>query len=226
MSDARFLRAGIWTGESPFFVDHPSVRGFFPRWRATIASPRRTGARRGELRRALVPAAAALVLAAAALVGTACRAGGAPAAPQPSNAFDDPFVVLSTQVDDCPTPRGPFVNAQEQLAQAHHRAERGASCYLAGTCDKASAYAYDKAIAAQLQAALQRSGLLQGSSLWLTVQARVAFIEGCVADMAVAPRLERLARDVPWLQQALVIVHVKGTRAPPYRLLDPAAARR
>jgi hypothetical protein len=134
------------------------------------------------------------------------------------NGFDDPFFRLSAEVPDCPVPLGPFITEAERRVQAHHRAERGTTCWLAGQCEQPNAYAYDHGIAQALQAAArERPALFAGTSLWVTVQGRVVYIEGCAADPGVAAALEAFARAVPGVQQALALLRI-GAGAPPYKL--------
>jgi BON domain len=137
-----------------------------------------------------------------------------------ANWFDDPFVRVSAEFVDCPTPLGPFGTETERRTQAHHRAEKGTSCYLAGACEKHSYYSYDKDIAAQVVELLRHSGPLPGTSLWVTVQGRVVFIEGCVGSAGAAPRLERLVRRVPSVLQAVAVVY-GGSGMSPYRVVPP-----
>lgn len=136
------------------------------------------------------------------------------------NRFDDPFERLSADIAGCAEPLGPRITAAEMRVQAHHRAERGTSCWLRGECREPNAYRYDAAIALAVQerlAALPQA--LHPSSLWLTVQGRVVYLEGCVADAAQGPALEAAARGVPEVQQALAIVAVGARASPPYRPL-------
>lgn len=134
------------------------------------------------------------------------------------NWFDDPFFALSSEVPDCPVPLGPFMTEAERRVQAHHRAERGTTCWLAGQCERPNAYAYDHGIARSLRAAARdRPALFAGTSLWVTVQGRVVFIEGCAADPRAAAELERFARAVPGVQQALALLRTGAGAAPPYR---------
>lgn len=123
--------------------------------------------------------------------GLACFAQ-APAPPVLSvgselqNRLNDPFFQFTSVVQNCPVPLGPFVTADEQAAQARRRVEKGASCWLAGACDKPNAFAYDAEIAAALKKAMNVNQLythspLVNSSLWATVQGRIVTIEGCVA---------------------------------------------
>jgi hypothetical protein len=134
------------------------------------------------------------------------------------NRFGDPFVRLSDAVADCPEPRGPRLTAAEARVQAHHRAERGTSCWLRGECSEPNAYRYDAGIAADLRQAFAAApGLLEGTSLWLTVQGRVVYLEGCVPDAARASAIEALARARPGVQQALALVRIGPQGALPYR---------
>lgn len=100
----------------------------------------------------------------------------------PRNWFNDPFVQLASAIRACPEPLGPRVTKAERRLQAHHRAERGTTCFLAGRCEKPNAYLYDQGIAEALAARIRASVWPATSSLWITVQGRVAFIEGCAAQ--------------------------------------------
>lgn len=164
-----------------------------------------------------------------ALIGlaAACQAQ----APEPTrNWFDDPFFQLASGVPDCPLPAGPFVTEAEHRAEAHHRAEKGTSCWLAGECERANAYAYDRDIAAALRAALERDAplvsRLSASSLWVTVQGRIVTFQGCASDTALAPALEAWARRLPRVQQAVAALRTDPAARPPYREREaPSAAK-
>jgi len=138
---------------------------------------------------------------------------------QPLNRFDDPFAQVSADIADCPEPRGPRVTAAEARVQAHHRAERGTTCWLRGECREPNAFRYDAGIAAALSAQLASAPALHPSSLWFTVQGRVVYLEGCVAKATQVAALEALARGLPDVQQAVALLRV-GRGAPPYRRLD------
>lgn len=139
------------------------------------------------------------------------------------NAFGDPFFPISAAIAECPLPAGPYIDAAEQRVQAHHRAERGTTCWLAQACDRPSAYAYDAEIAAALQAALRERHPFTDTSVWITVQGRVVYLEGCVARAAQAAELEAFARAIPNVQQAIAIVRDDPHARPPYRLRDRQA---
>ncbi len=59
------------------------------------------------------------------------------------------------------------------------------------------------------------------TTLWITVQGRVVYVEGCVAQAHQAPAIEALIRPLPHVQQALAIVRVGRDGAVPYRRLPP-----
>ena len=155
---------------------------------------------------------AALALTAAALP---CRTQ---AADETRNWFDDPFFQISSAIADCPQPAGPFITQAERAVQAHHRAEKGTACWLAGQCDRPNAHAYDGDIAAAFKAAWPIDSSLRETTLWITVQGRVVYIEGCVGDPSAVPRLEAFARRLPHVQQAIVIVRSEPGARAPYKL--------
>lgn len=141
--------------------------------------------------------------------------------PQRRNWFNDPFFQVSTQVPDCPLPAGPFLTESEMRVQSHGRAERGTTCWLAGQCDRHNSYAYDTDIARAVHAAFREKNPAPQSSLWVTVQRRVVFVEGCVSDLRSGPRLEALLMAVPHVERAIAIVYVKKRgKRPSYKQLS------
>ncbi len=137
------------------------------------------------------------------------------------NWFDDPFFQVSAAVPDCPLPAGPFVDESERRVQAHRRAEKGTTCWLARECERPNAYAYDREIATALQAALRERDPFAGTTLWVTVQGRVVYIEGCAAHASQIAALEAFARALPHVQQAIASVRTDAEARPPYRLRSP-----
>jgi hypothetical protein len=134
------------------------------------------------------------------------------------NWFGDPFFQISSAVPDCPLPAGPFVDESDKRVQAHRRAEKGTTCWLAKECDRPNAYAYDQDIATALRQAVSGNEALAGTSLWATVQGRVVYIEGCATQVAAAARIEALVRAVPHVQQAIAIVRTDAAAPPPYKV--------
>ena len=149
-------------------------------------------------------------------------AGATPAAAEGAserrNWFNDPFFQMAVGIAGCPLPAGPYITDEERRLQSHNRAERGTTCWLAGQCERPKFYDYDAEIAATLEAALRERNPFGGATLWATVQGRIVFIEGCVADEADATPLETYVMAIPNVTRAIAIVHVLGTRKPPYKL--------
>ena len=56
------------------------------------------------------------------------------------NWFNDPFFQISAAIPDCPLPAGPFTDENDKRIQAHRRAEKGTTCWLAKECDRPNAY--------------------------------------------------------------------------------------
>src|SRR5689334_25386475 len=94
----------------------------------------------------------AVAMALPVLVGGARIAG---AADELRNWFHDPFFAITSAIRDCPLPAGPYITDAERRVQAHHRAERGTTCWLAKACDRPNAYAYDRDIADAIAAAMR-----------------------------------------------------------------------
>lgn len=140
------------------------------------------------------------------------------AAEDERNWFEDPFFQVSSAVASCPTPSGPFVTEREKQAQSHRRAEKGTTCWLAGRCERPSSYHYDRDIAVALQAMLNRSSAIADTSLWVTVQGRVVYLEGCAQRASNVSDIEALMRSAPYVEQVISIVRVGTSAAMPYRV--------
>jgi hypothetical protein len=138
------------------------------------------------------------------------------------NYFNDPFAQVSNAIANCPVPAGPFITEQQRREQTHHRAEKGTTCWLAGECDRPNSFAYDADIFTGLKAALATNPLLADTTLWVIVQGRMVFIEGCVKDEAVGAKLESVAASIPNVQQAISNVYepAQASAKPHYRLLS------
>ncbi|WP_434634035.1 BON domain-containing protein [Chromobacterium sp. CV08] len=108
------------------------------------------------------------------------------AAPPLKNWFNDPFFQVRDRMAACPMPQGPFATEAEMRQQAHSRIERGTSCWMAGQCRKPNAYMYDEDIAADLRRRFAGSRRFADASLWITVQRRFVYVEGCVGSRRTA----------------------------------------
>jgi hypothetical protein len=133
------------------------------------------------------------------------------------NWFDDPFFQVTSADAMCPLPAGPFVDEQGRREQSHRRAEKGTTGWLAGEYERPKAFAYDEDIAAEVRQAFAYTQRYAASSLWVTVQGRVVYIEGCAADAALAAEAERMVRALPYVQQAIAIVWTDRRERMPYR---------
>ena len=174
-------------------------------------------ARRGE---GAALAAAALAAALAAPPHAAAQAD----APRLLNPFDDPFL-QATAGRPCPAPLGPAYTEAERRVEAHSRAERGTTCWLAGKCAEPNAYRYDAGNAIAAAAALRRDPALAGSTIWLTAQRRFVYLEGCVADLAQARRAEALVQALPDVDRVIPALALPGEK-PPYAVAAPASRPR
>ena len=117
------------------------------------------------------------------------------------NHYNDPFMQVTNGIAACPPPRGPFLTVKEAQAEAHPRIERGTTCFMAGKCVEPNAYRYDAGIAKAAQEAVasevQKTPALARSSVWLTVQRRFVFVQGCVTRKSDVMRWERMLKAVP-----------------------------
>jgi hypothetical protein len=136
------------------------------------------------------------------------------------NWFDDPYFQVRGAIAGCPVPRGPFATEEQMRHETHYRSERGLRCFLEGKCSKPSSYLYDRDIAAAVRARFEADARFRDASLWVTVQRRWVWVEGCVRSRREQRELERLVRTIADVE--LVIVNVSDRRGatPPYRTMD------
>jgi len=148
------------------------------------------------------------------------------------NHYNDPFVQVTKAITACPPPRGPFMTEREAQAEAHPRIERGTTCFMSGKCTEPNAYRYDARIAGRAQAAvaeaLRRTPALARSSVWLTVQRRFIFAQGCVRDRRHIARWETVLRSVPEVEYVSADfaagTSAKDFRRVPYPVMSTDAA--
>lgn len=136
------------------------------------------------------------------------------------NWFDDPYFRVRSGIAGCAVPRGPFATEEEMRHETHYRSERGFRCWHEKKCSKPSSYLYDADIAAAVRLRFAADKRFRDASLWVTVQRRWVWVEGCVASKREQAQLERLIRAIPDVE--LVIVNVSRGRGspPPYRTMD------
>lgn len=133
------------------------------------------------------------------------------------NWFDDPFAQATRGLAACPVPEGPLTTEAEMRREAHQRIERGTTCWLAGRCDEANAYARDAQINHAVVQALAADRRFRSSSLWVITQRRFVFLQGCVRDAAQKRALLDVARRVPEVDYVGDELMVGTARRPPYR---------
>lgn len=139
------------------------------------------------------------------------------------NWFNDPFFKLSQDISDCPTPLGPFTNRAEMEDDAHYRVERGTSCWLAHKCTKPNSYMYDAPIADAVHGHFQdQRALLHGTSIWITVQRRFIYADGCVPVSFDQSALQRQLEAIPDVEQVFVRVTTDWHAPLPYKPFPPS----
>ncbi|HEX7887749.1 MAG TPA: BON domain-containing protein [Ramlibacter sp.] len=126
----------------------------------------------------------------AALLLTLAVVGGA-AAQERRNAFDDPFLPVTSALPGCPVPRGPGFTEDEVRKEAHVRAQHGTSCYRAGRCRLPNSYLYDKEIVPRVQQYLRMDGRFDDTSVWILGERRLVTLMGCVRTAKQKEEMER-----------------------------------
>ena len=153
------------------------------------------------------------------LVGVALAATAA--AQERRNAFDDPFLQVTSALPGCPEPRPPGYTDDEIRKEAHVRAQHGVSCYRAGRCRLPNSYLYDKEILPRVKLYLEQDGRFGDTSVWVRGERRIVTLMGCVKTRQQAQEMERavlLVDDVMGVVNDLMV----GTRGTPkYELRKP-----
>lgn len=118
-------------------------------------------------------------------IALASQSASADGGGERSNFGNDPFFQISSAVANCPVPLGPFETKQEFNEESHYRIERGNSCWIEGRCRLSNSYYYDKEIAEAVQRRLANISYAtqwrDHTSIWLMLQRRFIYVEGCVA---------------------------------------------
>jgi len=133
------------------------------------------------------------------------------------NWYNDPFIALSQDVAECPLPLGPWMTRAEMTDDAHYRAERGTTCWLAHRCTKPNSYMYDTPIADAVKAHFAASDRLHGTSLWITVQRRFIYVEGCAETAFDRQALQRELEALPDVEQVFVRITDDPRKSLPYK---------
>ena len=105
--------------------------------------------------------------------------------------------------------------------ETHSRAERGTSCWLAGRCDKPNAYLYDRSLADAVRERFAASAALKDASLWITIQRRIVYVEGCVGAATEDRSVENVLQGLKDAELVIVNVTRDPHARPPYAALAP-----
>jgi hypothetical protein len=146
------------------------------------------------------------------------------------NWFNDPFFALSQSVTGCPVPLGPLMTRAQMEDDAHYRVERGTTCWLAHKCTKPNSYLYDAPIADAIRARFADPHAFDGTSVWITVQRRFVYAEGCAPRSFDRHALEQQLEAIPDVEQVFMRIgvdtqgplHYKTLAAPDAPIGEPA----
>jgi hypothetical protein len=118
-------------------------------------------------------------------------AAGAGAQEARSNAFNDPFLQVTSAIVQCPVPEGPLYTGQEVRDVAHVRAQHGGSCFRVGRCRLANSYLYDAEIIPRVSQYIKLDGRFDDTSVWVQGERRLVFLKGCVKTREQSEALEK-----------------------------------
>ena len=118
-------------------------------------------------------------------------AAGAACAQERRNAFDDPFLPVTSAIAGCPVPREPGFTEEEVRKEAHVRAQHGTSCYRVGRCRLPNSYLYDKEIVPRVQQYLRMDGRFDDTSVWILGERRLVTLMGCVKTAKQKEEMEK-----------------------------------
>lgn len=133
-----------------------------------------------------------------------------------TNYFHDPFGPATQGLPGCPVPSGPLWSPDEARQAEHYRVERGTSCYRSGQCRLPNSYLYDQEIFPRAVKFIQRDGRFDNTSIWLVVQRRWVFLQGCVHSEEQGRALEAAVRNIDDVEAVIGQWMVGTSGAPPY----------
>jgi hypothetical protein len=149
-----------------------------------------------------------------ALLLSALLLASAANAQQRRNAFDDPFLQVTSAMPGCPVPRPPGYTEDEVRKEEHVRAQHGTSCYYSGRCRLPNSYLYDKEIIPRVKQYIQRDGRFDDTSVWVLGERRLVTLMGCVQTPAQAEAMEKAVQQVDDVMGVINLLSV-GTKATP-----------
>src|SRR6202158_2255681 len=123
----------------------------------------------------------------------------------------DPFAQATSGDERCPAAKPPILDEQQMRSQAHSRAERGASCCLAGTCECGGPYKHDAEINDRVIEAIRVDKRFRDTALWVTTTRGFVSLRGCVRNPAQKNALGRMVKRKAGVG---VVWHQVTTRQP------------
>ncbi|WP_226382923.1 BON domain-containing protein [Burkholderia mayonis] len=151
---------------------------------------------------------------------TSFASSGSPALVERRNWYGDPFFALSNAIAECPVPLGPLMTRAQMEDDAHYRVERGTTCWLAHRCSKPNSYLYDKPIAGELKKEFAGGdAALAGTSIWITIQRRFIYAEGCAPASFDRDALRRRLEALPDVEQVFIRLTDDPRGRAPYKTL-------
>lgn len=132
-----------------------------------------------------------------------------------TNAFNDPFVQVTSAIAHCPVPEGPLYTAQEARDAAHVRSHHGTSCYRSGRCRLANSYLYDAELIPRVVQYIRLDGRFADTSVWVVGERRLVSLMGCVQSREQADALEKAVQLVDDVMGVINLLAVPG-EAPRY----------
>lgn len=136
------------------------------------------------------------------------------------NAFDDPFLQVTSAIPGCPAPRPPGFTEEEIRQAAHVRSQHGTSCYRSGRCRLPNSYLYDKEIIPRVAQYLRLDGRFEATSVWVLGERRLVTLMGCVRTREQAEQMEKAVLLVDDVMGVINLLQV-GTGAKPKYPLAP-----
>jgi len=127
-----------------------------------------------------------------------------------TNAFNDPFVQVTSAIAACPVPAGPLYTEQEARDAAHVRSHHGTSCYRSGRCRLPNSYLYDAEIIPRVVQYIRNDGRFADTSVWVIGERRLVQLLGCVTSREQADALEKAVTLVDDVMGVINFLSVPG----------------
>lgn len=154
-----------------------------------------------------------LAVGALALAGLLSAALPAQAQDARTNAFNDPFLRVTSAMPGCPVPEGPLYTEAEVRELAHVRSQHGGSCHRVGRCRLPNSYLYDAEIIPRVQRYIREDGRFDDTSVWVLGERRLVTLMGCVQSAEQARALEKAVELVDDVMGVVNLLQVGTERS-------------